>query len=67
MIKRNIMIQEQVLVMIMAATGHIPAAFEGAPSKDKGSPAGPATTATKPAMKGAQDNEEEIVLQQVLQ
>lgn len=59
MIKRNIMIQEQVLVMIIAATGQVPASFEGAASKNDES--------QKQVIKGAQDNQEEEVLRKIMQ
>ena len=57
MVKRNIMIQEQVLVMIIAATGQIPDAFSTA---QKGRQSG------GEVMKGAQDGQEAEVLKQVM-
>ena len=63
MAKRNIIIQQQVLVMILAATGCMPASFsldEQGADKDKG-------TAEAVLCSTADDKQEEELLRQVMQ
>lgn len=69
MIKRNIMIQEQVLVMIIAATGGLPDSLQvsgGGRVAAKTSQA-QASTSFKPGAPGADDKQEEDLLRQVME